>query len=269
LLVPSVEERADSQLRRHQPDQAPREGFLERPAVELLFLGRVQRHDALLTASGALIRSLPSQERRPLHAPSRWLDCGLRPLQGAARWLWCRITAPTPRHAGSASVRLAATAALGRPGADGRALAIGVLVASHPATGDVAHPLSVDRQPAATATSGNINGIPAVAGAPRVLAPRPGRRGLIGEAHAEDADQGTGPQAAQDAAPPGRHYKSSSKSIEAVAVHGPFLHRCVYDLRRWRLAARTAQSPSSVVKRLSGTYNRVKGLSSRRVPGRK
>ena len=38
------EKRTEAQLWRHQPDQAPGQRFFQRAAVELLFLGGVQRH---------------------------------------------------------------------------------------------------------------------------------------------------------------------------------------------------------------------------------
>ena len=40
----SGDERYNAQLRRHEPDEAPGEGFLERLAVEVLLVGGVQRH---------------------------------------------------------------------------------------------------------------------------------------------------------------------------------------------------------------------------------
>ena len=40
----SGKKRPDADLRRHQPDQTPGEGFLERPAVEVLLFRGIERH---------------------------------------------------------------------------------------------------------------------------------------------------------------------------------------------------------------------------------
>jgi hypothetical protein len=193
------------------------EGLLLRPAQCHHPAGVINVPPAI--AAGALMRPPSLKGETPAARTVTTASGGLRPLQGAARRLSCRITGPAPPHAASASGRVLATAALGRRRADVPGPAIGVLVAAVPAIAGVAKLRSVERQPAATDTSVRFNGILAEAMAPLVLAPHNVRRGLIGEARAEDADQGTGPQAAQDASPPGRHHESSGNSVEAVSIH--------------------------------------------------
>ena len=45
---------------------------------------------------------------------------------------------------------------------------------------------------------------------------------------------------------------------QAISVPVETLQRCAHELRRWRLEAKTAQSPSSIEKRSGALYVRIK-----------
>ncbi len=73
LPARSGQKRSDPQLRRHEPHQAPGEGFFQRPAGELVPLRGIHRHDrgGMVDGPGALAAA--SGDR-----------CTERVLQGAA-----------------------------------------------------------------------------------------------------------------------------------------------------------------------------------------
>ena len=83
----SSEERSDANLRRHEPDQAPGERFLERLAREVLFLRRVRGHDParVVDAAGSTVRSWDAR-RSALGAS---YGCGLTGAVLAVRFHRC------------------------------------------------------------------------------------------------------------------------------------------------------------------------------------
>jgi hypothetical protein len=65
VLIPraSHEKRPDPKLRRHQPDQTPGEGFLERLAIELLLVWGKERDDPAGMVDGPRARAAAGSDR--------------------------------------------------------------------------------------------------------------------------------------------------------------------------------------------------------------
>jgi hypothetical protein len=86
MLLPDVStsrgtgrpEMARSQSRRHEPHQAPGQGFFQRFAGEVLFVGELQRHHPLAASviGGPRAKAAAGGDRPTVRLTSSWMSTG-------------------------------------------------------------------------------------------------------------------------------------------------------------------------------------------------